>query len=260
MTIILSAPVMAASAAPATQPATHVLRVAIYDDGGGSRRGTDNVQKCLGADPIPASPAAAAAASQFKCKSVTADDLRNGALDNVDVLVQPGGSGSKQALALGEDGRAAIKKFVENGGGYVGICAGAYLATSDYEWSLHILNAKVVDRKHWARGSGFVKLRVTDLGKKMLGISDDLISADYNQGPLLAPATQDDLPKYQALALFETEIAEKGAPSGVMPGTTAIAMTTFGKGRVIVLSPHLERSPGLDGVIRHAVKWVGGEQ
>ncbi len=38
------------SAAPATQPATapaNVLRVAIYDDGGGSNIGPENVEGCV---------------------------------------------------------------------------------------------------------------------------------------------------------------------------------------------------------------------
>src|SRR4051812_18762966 len=82
---------------------------------------------------------------------VGAKDIREGVLKEMDVLVQPGGSGSKQAEALQPEGCDAIREFVKGGGGYVGICAGSYLATTDYTWSLGILNAKVVDRKHWAR-------------------------------------------------------------------------------------------------------------
>jgi glutamine amidotransferase-like uncharacterized protein len=241
-------------------PAPHVLHIAIYDDGGGSQRGVENVNKCLGTGGLPpASTQAAESASTFTTKTVKAEDVRAGALKGIDVLVQPGGSGSKQAAALGSDGREAIRQFVKSGGGYVGICAGAYLATTDYDWSLGILNAKVVDRKHWARGSGFVHLRVTETGKKVLGLTDDVVNSDYNQGPLLAPDTKEEPAAYEALALFDSEIAEKGAPKGVMQGTTAIARGTFGKGRVICLSPHLERSPGLDVAIRHAVIWTAGE-
>ena len=51
-----------------------------------------------------------------------------GVLDRFDVLIQPGGSGSAQAKALEEEGRDKIRKFVDGGGGYLGICAGSYLA------------------------------------------------------------------------------------------------------------------------------------
>ena len=53
----------------------------------------------------------------------------------------------------GVQGRRAIKKFVENGGGYLGICAGAQLGAKQ---SLDLLNGVSFDRKfHDALGSGF---------------------------------------------------------------------------------------------------------
>ena len=174
------------------------------------------------------------------------------------MLVQPGGSGSKQAEALKPEGREAIKEFVRGGGGYVGICAGAYLASADYTWSLHILNAKVIDRQHWARGTGEVKVRMSAEGQRLFGVKDEVVSVFYGQGPLLAAAEQADLPAYETLGTYETEIAERGAPSGVMKGTTAFAAAEFGKGRVVCLSPHPERSAGLDGIIRRAVGWAAG--
>lgn len=231
---------------PAGTPAT--VRVAVYDDGGGGGVGPSNVEKCLGKE-----------VGAYKYRRVGARDIRDGVLKEVDVLVQPGGSGSKQAEALKPEGREAIKDFVKNGGGYVGICAGSYLATTDYTWSLGILNAKVIDRKHWARGTGEVKIKITDEGKQLLAATDDVVAVYYGQGPLLAPDTKDDLPAYKPLAVYETEIAEKGAPSGVMKGTTAIAAASFGKGRVICISPHPEKTDGLDGFIRHAVSWVAAK-
>jgi glutamine amidotransferase-like uncharacterized protein len=223
-----------------------VIRVLIYDDAGGGGQGPANVSKCL----------AAAKQKEFTYAIVSAEQIRAGRLKEADVLVQPGGSGSGQAAALNPEGRAAIKEFVRGGGGYVGICAGAYLASADYTWSLHILNAKVVDRQHWARGTGQVKVRMSAEGKKLLGVSDDVVSVYYGQGPLLAAAEQADLPAYQTLGTYETEIAEKGAPAGVMKGTTALAAAEFGKGRVVCISPHPEKSAGLDGIIRRAVEWA----
>jgi putative intracellular protease/amidase len=234
--------------APTTRPVSKVVRVLIYDDAGGGGAGFTNVSKCL----------SASSTKQFTFARVTAEEIRAGKLKDADVLVQPGGSGSKQAETLKPEGREAIRNFVQHGGGYVGICAGAYLASADYTWSLHILNAKVIDRQHWARGNGQVKVRMSPQGKQLLGVNDDLVTALYAQGPLLAPAEKPELPPFQTLGTFETEIAEKGAPAGVMKGTTAFASGIFGEGHVICLSPHPERSAGLDGVIRRAVGWAGG--
>jgi len=240
----LASPATRASETPATRP----IRVAIYSDAGASKRGPDDVTACL-----------AKAAGRFAVTRVTAEQIRSGALSKADVLVQGGGSGSGQANALGPEGREKIRAFVEQGGGYVGICAGAYLATTDYTWSLGILNAKVLDRKHWNRGSGQVSLAITDAGRQRLGLSDDVVQCLYYQGPLLAPGEK-DLPAFRSLATYASEIAKNGAPEGVMKGTTAAAEATFGKGRVIAISPHPERSNGLDGVIRRSIAWTAGDE
>ena len=99
---------------------------------------------------------------------VCGDDIRAGALDQFNVIAVPGGSGSKEAATIGEDGRDRIRKFVENGGGYIGICAGAYLATSGFSWGLKILDAKTVSPK-WDRGHAMVKIELTDQGRRILG-------------------------------------------------------------------------------------------
>ena len=69
-------------------------------------------------------------------REVSADDILRGCLSDVDVLIHPGGSGGKQGRHLGEEGRQRIRQFVQEGGGFMGICAGAYLASADYGWSL----------------------------------------------------------------------------------------------------------------------------
>lgn len=230
-----------------TQPSnSKVVRVAIYQDEG-SKTAATNIEKCLKAAP-----------GSFTFRRVSAQDIRDGVLKDFDVVVQGGGSGSGQAKALQDQGRENIKQFVRDGGGYIGICAGAYLATTDYTWSLHLLPAKVVDRAHWARGGGQVKLKMTPDGQKQLAVPSDVVECRYNQGPLLAPMAVEGMAPYRPLALYDSEIAEKGAPKGVMIGTTAFAMTEYGKGRVFVSSPHPEATAGLDGIIRAAVAWAGG--
>lgn len=46
------------------------------------------------------------------------------------ILLVPGGSAKGKSLALGEEGRLAIRSFVDQGGHYIGICGGAGLALS----------------------------------------------------------------------------------------------------------------------------------
>jgi len=225
-----------------------VIRVAIYDDLGGSVAGPKNIESCL-SDSL-----------KFKTQRVNAVDIRSGVLHDFDVVVQPGGSGSKQAKTLELNGVDSIRQFIRKGGGYLGICAGAYLATAEYSWSLHILNSKVIDRAHWNRGKGEVIMTMNKKGMDFFGITESEINLNYAQGPLMSPADVDSLPKYQELSTFKTEIAMNGAPIGIMVGKTAFAHAEFGKGRVFAMSPHPEKSDSLRSLVAIAVKWLAKEK
>jgi hypothetical protein len=180
-------------------------------------------------------------------RPLSPEGIRAGALEPFDTIIFPGGSASKQARALGEDGRRRVRAFVEAGGGYVGICAGAYLATCRYTWSLDILDAYVMDRKHWRRGTGVVEMEMTPAGRKLLGGRQGRMRIYYANGPLLAAAGRDDLPDLTPLAHYRSEVAEHGAPKGVMADTPAIATALFGEGRVIVFGPHPEKPRSEEG-------------
>jgi putative intracellular protease/amidase len=219
------------------------VRIAVYDDAG-IGRSLPKLLKVLGAR------------ADFHIDRLKAKDIQTGKLAGYDVVIFPGGTGSGQAKAIGETGRKEVQDFVKNGGGFVGICAGAYLATCDYSWSFALLNAKVIDRKHWARGVGDVDIDLSPEGKDLLRWPSARVTIHYHQGPLLAPAKNASLPAYQEMATFVTEIAKNGAPPGIMKGTTAAARADFGKGRVFCFSPHPELTDGLDAMLHQAVLWT----
>jgi glutamine amidotransferase-like uncharacterized protein len=138
----------------------------------------------------------------------------------------------------------------------VGICAGAYLASSHYDWSLDILNARVWDRAHWARGTGQVSLAFTAHGRTAFQTDTPKTQVYYGQGPLLIPGDNHLLPAYETLATYDSEIASRGAPAGAMKGTHAIVRAPFGQGRVICFSPHPESSNPTHHLITNGVRWV----
>ncbi len=63
---------------------------------------------------------------------ITAKDVLSGKLNvkNYSILIMPGGKSWKYIEELGSQGADEIKRFVALGGGYLGICAGAYYAVS----------------------------------------------------------------------------------------------------------------------------------
>jgi hypothetical protein len=121
-----------------------------------------------------------------------------------------------------------------------------------------LLDATVVDDEHWARGVGQVKLRIPSAGQSALGAKNEFTTMYFENGPLLGPAEKKDIPDFESLASFETEIRENDAPPGVMKGTTAIGRGSFGEGRVVCFSPHPEKSRGCEAFVTEAVSWAAG--
>ncbi len=263
-TLPLTQPATLPMASPLPQPTQ--IRVAIYDHSADATpaSGPQNLMKFLTPE------------HGFECQLVRPEDIRAGQLSEFQVLVMPGGSGGKQAEMLEPGGREAIRNFVDGGGGYVGICAGSYLASAQYSWSLNLINAQVWDRAHWARGTGTVNVGLTPQGSGFFQAASkvtkpdsestehersqlaDSIAVRYAQGPLLVPGEHPDLPQYDVLATFESEVAAKGAPVGAMVGTHAIIRSQFGSGRVICYSPHPEAPSGPHALIERGVAWAAG--
>ena len=200
--------------------------------------------------------AALSDASLFSVVEVTGEDVRAGALRGFDMVIHPGGSGSGQAASLDEAGRDSVRAFVSDGGGYLGICAGSYLASSDYTWSLNLLNTQVIDKAHWNRGNAPLDIGFTEFGQDLFSLPSETIVLEYYQGPLMGPGSNPALPGYSEVAVFESEVAENGAPSGVMIGTTAFAFSVYDAGRVVAFSPHPEATSGYEYMIADVVQWI----
>ena len=197
---------------------------------------------------------------QFTITNLSPEQIRGGALTNYDVVIFAGGSASKQAEAIGEIGLEAVRRFVEQGGGYIGICAGAYLATSgSASTRLNLIDAVTASPK-WQRGRGNVEMELTDAGLKIMGDPEGRFAVHYENGPIVKPAGREDLPDYEPLAWFRTELAENDTPVGLMVNSPAVFAGPFGRGRVACVSPHPEQTDGLDHLVPRLVSWVVAAQ
>ena len=91
-------------------------------------------------------------------RAISTSDIANGCLDSLDAIIIPGGGGSRQYLNLGHENHDRIRNFVANGGGAVGICAGAYLFSNTPGYaSIAINGAEAIDIEHDNRGHGLAK-------------------------------------------------------------------------------------------------------
>jgi|SRR5579883_701889 len=214
--------------------------VGLYADEGVFGRGPAMLEKAF-------------AAPDFRLRKLTAADVRAGKLAGVRVLIVPGGLPRQEANTLGPDGRAAIKAFVAAGGCYVGICAGCYLATAEYDWSLALLPARIVDRAHWQRGRATLRLDLTAAGRDWFGRREEAVDCLYNNGPVLRPepAAGD---KLVILADYRDEVVCPGAQPGLMMGAPAAVAARYGRGWAIGIGPHPEQTDGLKDLVPAAVR------
>jgi glutamine amidotransferase-like uncharacterized protein len=219
-----------------------VIKVAVYDDKGATGKGIPCVTEIM------------SKTADIKLTRLKGADIAAGGLKGYDLVMFTGGSGSAEAAGLGEKGREEVRDFVRNGGGYVGICAGAYLACSGFEWGVGVLNAKTVSPK-WRRGQGEVKIEGEAFGEKL---ADRGIR--YVNGPIIKPDARKDLPSFESLVTFRTELAQNDTPAGIMVGSPAMVRATYGLGRVFTSSPHPEQTAGLEPVVEKAVRWVARSQ
>src|SRR5574338_269892 len=163
---------------------------------------------------------------------LSASDIRNGALNNTDVVVFLGGSGSQQGKDLQDKGRQIVREYVWNGGNYIGVCGGAYLALQGAA-EFNKLNM-VAGRNYgdyWKRGLGPCDLKTND-GKKVI--------LHYENGPVFDRVNVENIPPFVELAKFESDfyIKSQGTNPGEMPGRPAIIISQFGKGKILLFSPN----------------------
>jgi putative intracellular protease/amidase len=221
------------------------IRVALFNDDGAFGLGIPRITEQLGRT------------SDIKVTKVSGKEIASGVLKDFDVVIFSGGSGSKEAAAIGETGREEVRRLVREGGGYVGICAGAYLACTGFSWGVGVLNAKTVSSK-WRRGKGDVEIEVTPIARETVGLFQGKRPIRYANGPIITTDNREGIAPFEPLAIFRTELAENDSPKGVMVDSPAIVRGVYGKGRVISSSPHPEQTNGMESFIESAVRWAAG--
>jgi hypothetical protein len=201
----------------------------------------------------------------FAFDLLTAKAVRKGALDGYQFIIVPGGWASLKSENLGAVGRDKLRRHVESGGGYLGLCGGAGLALQVDEG----LSLLPVRRKPMAERlpnfSGSIRVRRTSTHSFWWGLPGEVQFQVWwpSQFELVDPNKIQVLGRYglpeddffvSDLNVCETEAAELDweslerhyqinlDPSRLL-GEPAVLEGQFGKGRVILSYPHLE-TPG----------------
>lgn len=191
----------------------------------------------------------AALAAVFGPQSVSycdAADILAGCLDQtVQLFVMPGGADLYYCEKLDGAGNDRIRAYVENGGSYLGLCAGAYYACSAIEWGKGT-DQEICGPRQLAFYNGTATGPVAEFMQSG-GISGTWLHAA-------------DLLYHDGQTCFETKTPYEGGPvfsenagqilARYKNGGAAIVEIKPGAGRVILSSPHIERLSG-DSLYRH---------
>lgn len=172
---------------------------------------------------------------------VDAVDILAGALnDEIALLVMPGGADLYYCEKLAGDGDARIRRWVEDGGRYLGICAGGYYGASSLVW---------------AQGSD-----QEIAGPRALSFIDCVASgpvSDFIQDGALAKSHLASVPLRwdDGVEMIDTHVCYQGGPVFgesdatvlaryvSLPGQPpAVVERRVGQGAAILCSAHIERA------------------
>ncbi len=204
----------------------------------------------------------------FDYTIVTADEIANGILETngYDLLILPPGSGTKEARLLGKEGAIKVAEFLVNGGGYIGVCAGAYAPIKGYNdptSQFQIVDATLKNWPYWWLGTGIVHVKVVHPDNPVVYGFKDGFDAIYWNGPVLTPYDLGndtvlgiDVPPYTELVEYVSTSHEPGAFSygwgdfnqtfvdNIMAGGSAVTLSYYGEGKIILFSFHPELLSG----------------
>lgn len=193
-------------------------------------------------------------------ENITPDQINNTSDLNslYEVIIFGGGWAGGYNTYINYSGFRNIRRFVSNGGGYFGICAGAYFACDvitwkeDWETPLEIYNyplnlfrgigvGVVLGIKEWTSPTGCDSVILEGAAMTTLKVNNSIlpdISSDLNilyyGGPLFRAFKE-----YARQSIIVATYELPGAPADKAP---AMILFTFGKGKVFLSGPHPEVS------------------
>ena len=164
-----------------------------------------------------------------------AADILGGMLTPDDILIMPGGADLFYCEKLNGDGNRIIRDFVEQGGCYIGICAGAYYGAKRLDWDKGSIDGsrELAFYHGTAAGPVFDFIEDGDITKSWrktitLRWADGSVTAShYQAGPVFTP---DAGCEAEVLARYED-----------LPGhPAAIVKCRVGQGVAILSGSHIE--------------------
>lgn len=181
----------------------------------------------------------------------TATVINSATLAGYDVLAMPGGTDGDYYVSSSSISGNAIRNFVSNGGGYLGICAGAYSGVKQVVSSTHGnyngwgVAPHVIATRPWVEGN--VPVQIESAGQQLFGYGGVITMAHYN-GPAMYASGG-------SIVTFAT-YADNSCYS---KGLGAIVGDYYGLGRSVISGPHPELDPKYPDILGDLVVWAANK-
>lgn len=172
----------------------------------------------------------------------TSSQINSNTLSGYDILIMPGGNSAKYVQGSSIDD-TAINEFLNQGKGYLGICAGAYAASNsvdgDYSgWGL-ASQVNTVDVSY----EGSVSISPTSYGSTLL--NSPTVSLYHQNGPVM-----------YTNGSSATSFAIYSDNGTGYQGYSAIMGESYGSGRVLLSGSHPELDPQNSQLLVQMILWA----
>lgn len=155
--------------------------------------------------------------------------------NDYDIIIVPGGTAGRYQKLLDVNGITSIQNFVANGGGYLGICAGAYLGSTNDITNTKNIGIGLLPVRYILYGRGAnIRTNVTLNDSRRNTVHKTF----YHNG---AVYQSDQLPNdVTTLATITDTDSSNPKFHEFLINKATIVAGTFGKGRVVLCGPHIE--------------------
>ena len=190
---------------------------------------------------------------------VDGEDMRNGALNSLDLLVMPGGMSGTIVGDIGPKGVENFKEFVRNGGSYVGMCAGNVILLED-EYRIAYGFGMIPYSRYGSAGDAMTSMTLTDEGAKALGMKKGTFDVWYSGGPIMF-RRHDEVPdaKIETWGIYANNITNEGWGAH-MVGNVSCVGGTYGKGRIAATACHPEFRHSADPLAKGLFRYAAGRE
>ena len=190
---------------------------------------------------------------------VDGEDMRNGALNSLDLFVMPGGMSGTIVGDMGPGGVANLKEFVRRGGAYVGMCAGNVILLED-EYRIAYGFGMVPYSRYGSAGDAMTSMTLTDEGAKALEMEKGTFDVWYSGGPIMF-RRHDEVPdaKIETWGIYASNITNEGWGAHMVGNVSCIG-GTYGMGRIAATACHPEFRHSADPLAKGLFRYAAGRE